>query len=83
VFRLGGRSQGSFSSLPDVLLGRVRVHPFDFSAAVCVCVFSRKNRLNLAKGLKATQVHNSDTPAFLTEIGGEWWAVHHNINEYT
>ena len=32
--------------------------------------FLGKNRFNLAKGLKATQVHDSDTPAFLTEIGG-------------
>ena len=32
--------------------------------------FFGKNRFNLAKRLKATQVHYSDTPAFLTEIGG-------------
>ena len=31
----------------------------------------RKNRFNLAKGLKATQVHNSDTPSpFSQRLGG-------------
>ena len=40
---------------------------FQLSAFV---FFFGKNQFNLAKRLKATQVHDSDTPAFLTEIGG-------------
>ena len=33
--------------------------------------FFEKNRFNLAKGLKATQVHNSDTPSpFSQRLGG-------------
>ena len=39
--------------------------------------FFGKNRFNLAKGLKATQVHYSDTPSL---SHGDWWggwAVNH------
>ena len=32
--------------------------------------FFGKNRFNLAKGLKATQVHNSDTPILSHR---DWW----------
>jgi hypothetical protein len=33
-------------------------------------IFLKKNQFYFARGLNATQVHDSDTPASLTEIGG-------------
>ena len=45
--------------------------------------FFGKNQFNLAKGLKATQVHDSDTQQpFSQRLVGEW-AVYYNIKKST